>query len=98
MRERDGGESAVDSLAFAALVAFCALTYVAPAEWLPALAPLRLALAPSTAALVLLLVARVGGGQGLSLDGWRGGALILFTGLTLVSSAWSLTSQASLGL
>jgi O-antigen ligase len=82
-------------LAFAALAAFCALTYVVPAEWLPELAPLRLALATSTAALVLVLVARVGRGQGLSLDGWRGGALILFTALTLASSAWSLVPGAS---
>src|SRR4051812_27172921 len=98
MRERDGGNGAVDSLAFAALVVFCALTYVVPAEWMAELAPLRLALATSAAALVLLLVARIGRGQVLSLDGWRGGALILFTALTLVSSLWSLAPEASRGL
>ena len=98
MRERDGGTGIVDSLAFAALVAFCALTYVVPAEWLTELAPLRLALATSAAALMLLLVARVGRGQGLSLDGWRGGALIAFTVLTLVSSLWSLAPEASRSL
>jgi O-antigen ligase len=98
MQTRDVGSGAVDSLAFAALVAFCALTYVAPAEWLPELAPLRLALATSAAALLLLLLARVGRGQALSLDGWRGGALILFTALTLASSLWSLAPEASRGL
>ncbi|HVE87844.1 MAG TPA: O-antigen ligase family protein [Myxococcales bacterium] len=86
----DGGGGAVDSLAFGALTAFCAVTYVAPGEWLAELAPLRLALVTSTAALVLVAVARFGRRQGLLLDGWRGGALILFSALTLASSAWSI--------
>jgi len=85
----------VEALAFGALVAFCAAVYLVPGEWLAALAPLRLALVTSTAALVLLLLSRLGRRKSLSLDGWRGGTLILLTSLVLVSSAWSLVPQSS---
>ena len=97
-RGRGGGEGAIDSLAFGALVVFFALMYAAPSEMLEPLAPLRPALIASTAALVLLVVSRLGRGKPISLDGWRGSALLLFTLLTLASFGWSLNPEGSKAL
>ncbi|HEY1905480.1 MAG TPA: hypothetical protein VGG91_05535, partial [Myxococcaceae bacterium] len=58
-----------DRWAFLLLAAFCVQVYAAPAEWIPAFVPLRLALSLSFGALGLLLLEHVGRRIPLHWDG-----------------------------
>jgi O-antigen ligase len=84
-----------DAVAFGALLAFVAVVYVVPSEWVEALAPLRLALATSVVAAVLMLVRRLTKGEALSIDGLRGVALIGLAILSLASTEWSVNPEHS---
>ena len=59
MREKKVRERGRDHIAFIALLAFVGVVYVAPGEWIEALAPLRLALATSVVAAALMLLRRL---------------------------------------
>lgn len=74
---------------FAALILFTVVMYTAPSEWIPALAPLRLAFVTSTAALVLMLVSRVGQRRRVLVDGVRGWSLVLLTAVAAASATWA---------
>ncbi|MCI0571205.1 MAG: O-antigen ligase family protein [Myxococcaceae bacterium] len=93
----EGGQARTrgDSVAFGALVLFSGVMYAAPGEWLPALAPLRLALASSALAFGWMLLTCVGTRTALSIDGAHGWALVLFALLTAVSGAWSIFPEGS---
>lgn len=85
-----------DSIAFGFLVAFVAVMYSAPSEWIPALAPLRLALTTSAIACGVLFLTRASSKTPVSIDGAHGWALIAFGFFTLASSTWSLYPEGSL--
>lgn len=78
-----------DGVAFAALTVFAVVMYTIPSEWIPALAPLRLALISSIIAAGLMLVRRLGKREPFYFDGTRGVALILFGLWALASASWS---------
>ena len=82
-----------DRWALLLLAAFCVQIYAVPAEWLPALAPLRLALSLSLGALGLLVLNRVGRGLPLRWDGVRGLALGAFLVWAAASHLWSVAPQ-----
>ncbi|QSQ16203.1 spore coat polysaccharide polymerase ExoJ [Myxococcus landrumensis] len=84
-----------DVWAFYALTAFAAVMYAVPGEWIPALAPLRLALVTSGMAAGLMVVRRLGRAEPLSLDGPRGWALIGFSTLALMSVSWAVNPEAA---
>src|SRR5258708_6739177 len=84
-----------DAVAFGALLAFVAVVYTVPSEWVQALAPLRLALATSVVAAVLMLVRRLTKGEALFIDGLRGAALIGLAILSLASTEWSVNPEHS---
>lgn len=84
-----------DAIAFWFLVAFVAVMYSAPSEWIPALAPLRLALTTSAIACGVLFLSRLSSRTPLSIDGAHGWALILFGLFTFASSTWSLFPEGS---
>jgi putative inorganic carbon (HCO3(-)) transporter len=79
-----------DVLAFYALTAFAFVMYAVPGEWIPALAPLRLALVTSGLAAGLMVLGRVGRSEAFFLDGARGAALLLFSLLALASIWWAV--------
>jgi O-antigen ligase len=79
-----------DRWAFLLLAAFCVQIYAAPAEWIPAFVPLRLALSLSFGALVLLVLERAGRRIPLHWDGVRGAALAAFLLWGAASHLWSL--------
>lgn len=79
-----------DVFAFSALVLFATVMYAVPGEWIPALAPARLALVSSGLGAGLMVLRRVGRGEPLFLDGARGVALLAFTGLAVASIGWSV--------
>jgi putative inorganic carbon (hco3(-)) transporter len=79
-----------DVLAFCALAAFAAVIYVVPGEWIPELAPLRLALVSSGMAAGLMALRRLGRAEPIYFDGVRGVALLLFSALAFASIAWSV--------
>ncbi|MDC0708398.1 O-antigen ligase family protein [Stigmatella sp. ncwal1] len=79
-----------DVLAFYALVGFAAVMYAVPGEWIPALAPLRLALLTSGLAAGLMALRRLGRAEPLYFDGARGLSLLAFSGLAFASVAWSV--------
>ncbi|SEU33040.1 O-antigen ligase family protein [Stigmatella erecta] len=79
-----------DVLAFYALVGFAAVMYAVPGEWIPALAPLRLALLTSGLAAGLMALRRLGRAEPLYFDGARGLALLGFSALAFASVAWSV--------
>ncbi len=84
-----------DVVAFYALTTFAALMYVLPQVWMPMVAPLRLALLTSGLAAGLMALRRVGRGESLSLDGLRGGALLAFSALAMLSMVWSVNPEVS---
>jgi O-antigen ligase len=84
-----------DRWAFLLLAAFCVQIYAAPAEWIPATAPLRLALSLSFGALGLLLLERLGRRMPLHVDGVRGLALAAFLAWAAASHRWSLSPPAT---
>jgi putative inorganic carbon (hco3(-)) transporter len=84
-----------DVVAFYSLTAFAALMYMLPQAWIPALAPLRLALLTSGLAAGMMALRRVGRVEPLYFDGVRGIALLCFAGLTTASIAWSINPDAS---
>ena len=61
-----------DRWAFLLLAGFCVQIYAAPAEWIPAFVPLRLALSLSLGALGLLVLEHAGRRVPLQWDGVRG--------------------------
>ena len=79
-----------DRWAFVLLVAFCVQIYAVPGEWIPATAPLRLALALSIGALALLVLGRVGRRLPIHWDGVRGLALGAFLVWAAASHLWSV--------
>jgi O-antigen ligase len=79
-----------DRWAFLLLAAFCVQIYAAPAEWIPAFIPLRLALSLSFGALVLLVVEHAGRRVPIHWDGVRGAALAGFLLWAAASHLWSL--------
>jgi putative inorganic carbon (hco3(-)) transporter len=84
-----------DRWAFVLLAAFCVQIYAAPAEWIPAVVPLRLALSLSFGALGLLLLEHVGRREPLVWDGVRGLALVAFLVWGAASHLWSLAPAAT---
>ncbi len=84
-----------DVIAFYALTAFAALMYMLPQAWIPALAPLRLALLTSGLAAGMMALRRLGRAEPLFLDGARGGALLCFSVLALASILWSVNPEVS---
>ncbi|QRK07631.1 O-antigen ligase family protein [Archangium violaceum] len=84
-----------DVVAFYALTAFAALIYMLPQAWIPALAPLRLALLTSGLAAGLMALRRMGRAEPLFFDGVRGVALLCFSGLALASVTWSVNPEVS---
>ncbi|AEI66470.1 spore coat polysaccharide polymerase ExoJ [Corallococcus macrosporus] len=84
-----------DVWAFYALTAFAAVMYAAPGEWIPALAPLRLALVTSGLAAGLMVIRRLGRAEPLYVDGSRGMALIAFSTLALASIGWSVNPEVT---
>jgi putative inorganic carbon (HCO3(-)) transporter len=84
-----------DRWAFLLLAAFCVQIYAAPAEWIPAFVPLRLALSLSFGALGLLLLEHAGRRVPLYWDGVRGLALVAFLAWAAASRLWSLAPQAT---
>jgi putative inorganic carbon (HCO3(-)) transporter len=79
-----------DRWAFLLLAAFCVQIYAAPAEWIPAFVPLRLALSLSFGALVLLVLEHAGRRIPIHWDGVRGAALAGFLLWAATSHLWSL--------
>ncbi|NOK04387.1 MULTISPECIES: spore coat polysaccharide polymerase ExoJ [Myxococcus] len=84
-----------DVWAFYALTAFAAVMYSVPGEWIPALAPLRLALVTSGLAAGLMVMRRLGRAEPLYVDGSRGLALIAFSMLAVVSVGWSVNPEVT---
>ncbi len=82
-----------DRWAFLLLAAFCVQIYAAPAEWIPAVVPLRLALSLSFCALGLLLLEHAGRRLPLHWDGVRGLALVAFLVWATASHTWSLAPR-----
>ncbi len=87
-----------DAAAFGCLIAFAAVTYAAPAEWIPAAGLLRPALATSGLALALMVVGKLARREGLTMDGARGWAFAAFAGLAAASTRWSIDPPSSVGL
>ena len=79
-----------DKIAFVALTMFAVVMYTIPSEWIPALEPLRLALASSVIAASLMTIRRIAKREGFFFDGVRGFGLIAFGLLNLVSFYWSI--------
>jgi probable O-glycosylation ligase (exosortase A-associated) len=84
-----------DVVAFYALTAFAALMYMVPQAWIPALAPLRLALLTSGMAAGLMALRRAGKREPLFFDGLRGVSLLCFSGLAMASVTWSVNPEVS---
>ncbi len=82
-----------DGVAFVALTVFSAVMYAVPGEWIPALAPLRLALVSSAVAAGLMLLRRLGKLEGLWFDGVRGFGLMAFTALSFASVTWAVNPE-----
>ncbi|RKH23090.1 polymerase [Corallococcus praedator] len=84
-----------DVLAFFLLVGFAAVMYAVPGEWIPALAPLRLALLTSGLAAGLMVMRRLGKAEPVYFDGARGIALLAFSSLAFCSVAWSVNPEVT---
>lgn len=84
-----------DVFAFYALTGFAVVMYAVPAEWIPALAPLRLALLTSGLAAGLMALRRLGRAEPLYFDGARGAALLAFTGVAVASIGWSVYPEVT---
>ncbi|WP_224245260.1 O-antigen ligase family protein [Hyalangium gracile] len=84
-----------DILAFYALTAFAVVMYAVPGEWIPELAPLRLALVTSGLAAGLMALRRLGRAEPLYFDGVRGVSLLAFSGLAFASIAWSVNADVT---
>ncbi len=91
-----GNEQSRDKVAFGLLVTFAAVMFIAPGEWFPELAPLRIALVTSSLASGLMFFSRLGRREPIFFDGIRGWALIGFAAWTAASSAWSLHPENTL--
>lgn len=86
-----------DRWAFLLLAAFCVQIYAAPAEWIPAFVPLRLALSLSFGALGLLVLEHAGRRLPIHWDGVRGLALVAFLVWAAASHLWTLDRQVTDG-
>ncbi|MGA9524146.1 MAG: O-antigen ligase family protein [Myxococcaceae bacterium] len=86
-----------DRVAFGALTAFAVVMYTIPSEWIPALAPLRLALTSSVLAAGLMLVRKLGSREPFFFDGLRGLSLILFGLIAFLSVNWSVAPEVTRG-
>ncbi|MBF5041214.1 MULTISPECIES: O-antigen ligase [Myxococcaceae] len=84
-----------DVLAFYCLTAFAFCMYAVPGEWIPALAPLRLALLTSGLAAGLVVMRRVGRAEPFFLDGVRGVSLMCFSVVVVASMSWSINPLES---
>jgi putative inorganic carbon (hco3(-)) transporter len=84
-----------DVIAFCCLTAFAFNIYAVLGEWVPALAPLRLALLTSGLAAGFVVMRRVGRAEPFFFDGARGVALLGFAVLTAASMSWSITPVES---
>jgi putative inorganic carbon (HCO3(-)) transporter len=85
----------IGAAAFLATTLFAAQLYVAPADWFPALAPLRLAMLLSATGLSCLVLQRLLGNKPLVL-GWRTAFLFLYLGTAALSPMWSLDRPTSI--
>jgi len=86
-----------DRWAFLLLAGFCVQIYAAPAEWIPAFVPLRLALSLSLGALGLLVLEHAGRRVPLQWDGVRGPALVGFLVWAAASHLWTLDREVTDG-
>jgi len=84
-----------DILAFCCLTAFAFNIYAVLGEWVPAFAPLRLALLTSGLAAGFVVMRRVGRAEPFFFDGVRGIALLSFALLTVASMSWSINPLES---
>lgn len=84
-----------DALAFAASVGFAASLYSSVVSLVPALEPLRPALATAGIAFALLVFGRVARARPIGLDGWRGAALLGLVGWAWLSMTWSIEPAES---
>ena len=84
-----------DVIAFCCLTAFAFNIYAVLGEWVPALAPLRLALLTSGLAAGFVVMRRVGRAEPFFTDGVRGVALVGFALLTVTSMTWSINPVES---
>src|SRR4051812_16847466 len=84
-----------DTIAFVALTVFAVVMYTIPSEWIPALTPLRLALASSIIAASFMLIRRFAKREAFFFDGARGVALVAFGLLAYASASWSIVPQLS---
>jgi probable O-glycosylation ligase (exosortase A-associated) len=84
-----------DRWAFLLLAAFCVQIYAAPAEWIPAVVPLRLALSLCFGALGLLVLEHAGRRIPLHWDGTRGLALVAFLAWAAASHLWSVAPRVT---
>ena len=84
-----------DRIAFVALTTFAVVMYTIPSEWIPALAPLRLALTSSVLAAGLMLVRKLGSREPFYFDGIRGISLILFGLIAFLSVNWSVAPEVT---
>lgn len=86
-----------DRLAFWLLTIFVTCIYVAPTEWIPGAAALRLQLITSSLATGLIALNWLRPGRRPTLDGIRGWSMLGFCALAFASTAWSVFPDASRG-
>lgn len=84
-----------DVYAFVLVTAFAAVMYAVPGEWIPWMAPLRLALVTSALSAALMVGRRLGRMEPVYLDGIRGKALLCFAGLVALSILWSVNPEVT---
>jgi putative inorganic carbon (HCO3(-)) transporter len=89
-RDDESQKERRDVLAFWAVVLFAVLMYLAPADWIDELKDTRLVLITFIVAAGLMFLRRLIKFEPVFLDGWRGGALLAFTGLAFASISWSV--------
>jgi O-antigen ligase len=82
-----------DVLAFRLLLAFAVFLYAVPGEWIPSLAPLRLALVTTGLAAILMVGRRIARVEPLFIDGIRGAAFLAFVALAWLSVGWSVNPE-----
>jgi putative inorganic carbon (hco3(-)) transporter len=88
-------EKPKDAIAFWALVAFVAVTYAVPAEWIPGASVLRPALTTSALAAGAMVMGFLGRREPIRLDGIRGFSLLGLALLTYASVLWSVYGAAT---
>lgn len=77
------------------LLAFIVQMYAIPSEWITGMAGWRVALVTSALAAGALVFRRLAKGEGITLDGLRGWALIALLALAFASQRWSVNPEAT---